>query len=245
MSRFAISATWDDVAHLTEDSKRSLFEGVPPHQRDARSKGVPQLGSGAIYPIAESEIVIDPFPVPDFWPRGGGLDVGWNRTAGIVGARDPETGKIFLVAEHYVAHAEASENVRALKKFGEWLPWVIDPAARGRSQVDGRQLLQNYLDLGLDVEPADNSVESGVWLVWQLLVANQLKVFKSLANWLTEFRLYRRDDNGKIVKKLDHLQDATRYLMVSGRDRFRTAPVKKKNEDRYYSGVGQPGSWMG
>jgi hypothetical protein len=38
----------------------------------------------------------------------------------------------------------------------------------------------------------------------------------SLQNWLSEFRIYRRDEKGKIVKQNDHLMDATRYLILSG-----------------------------
>jgi hypothetical protein len=44
----------------------------------------------------------------------------------------------------------------------------------------------------------------------------RLFVFSSLQNWLSEFRIYRRDEKGKIVKQNDHLMDATRYLILSG-----------------------------
>jgi hypothetical protein len=48
--------------------------------------------------------------------------------------------------------------------------------------------------------------------VWNLLVSGQLKVLASLTNWFREFRKYHRDDkgSGKIVKRDDHLMDATR-----------------------------------
>ena len=41
-----------------------------------------------------------------------------------------------------------------------------------------------------------------------------------------EFRKYHRDDkgSGKIVKRDDHLMDATRYLIVSGRLLMTTEP---------------------
>jgi hypothetical protein len=93
---------------------------------------------------------------------------------------------------------------------------VIDPAARGRSQKDGEQLLQNYIDLGLQLLPADNSRESGLYNVHQRLATGRLKVFRSMTNWLMEYRIYRRDEKGHVVKEKDHLMDATRYLVVSG-----------------------------
>jgi hypothetical protein len=37
-------------------------------------------------------------------------------------------------------------------------------------------------------------------------------------NWLSEFRLYRRNEKGAVVKENDHLMDATRYLIRTGMD---------------------------
>jgi len=81
-----VSATWDDAPHLSEEDKKELFDTLPPHQRDARSKGIPALGSGAIYPILEQEFVIDPIAIPEHWALGYGFDVGWNNTAACWGA---------------------------------------------------------------------------------------------------------------------------------------------------------------
>jgi phage terminase large subunit-like protein len=45
--KFVVQATWDDVPHLSAEAKAELLASIPPYQREARSKGVPQLGSGA------------------------------------------------------------------------------------------------------------------------------------------------------------------------------------------------------
>ncbi len=224
MTKLVVGATWDDVPHLTPEQKTELWSAIPPYQRDARSKGIPQLGSGAIYPVPESDILVDPFPLPPYWPRGYGLDVGWNRTAGIWGAHDAETETVYLYSEHYRGQAEPSVHAEAVRARGDWMQGVIDPAARGRGQKDGQKLLQNYIDLGLHLTPADNAVEAGLYDVWQRLSSGKLKVFKTLQNWLTEYRLYRRDEKGQIVKVNDHLMDATRYFIVSGLMRASVAP---------------------
>lgn len=215
-SRFLVMATWDDVPHLSADVKKELWDAIPPYQRDARAKGVPQLGSGAIYPVPESEIVCDPFDIPDHWPRVYALDVGWNKTAALWLAIDRQSQTVYAYSEHYRSHAEPSVHAEAIRARGEWIPGVIDPAARGRSQKDGEQLLKNYRDLGLSLLPANNSVESGIYDVWQRMSGGRLKVFRSLQNWLAEYRLYRRDDKGRIVKERDHLMDCTRYGIVTG-----------------------------
>jgi len=206
-------ATWDDAPHLSQEEKAELWDSIPPYQRDARSKGIPQLGSGAIYPVPESEFLVDPFDLPDYWPRIYGMDVGWNRTAVIWGAFDRESSTVYLYSEHYRGHAEPSVHADAVRARGDWIPGAIDPAARGRGQRDGEQLWQNYKDLGLHIFKADNAVEAGIMNVFQRLSGGRIKVFRNLGSWLGEYRIYRRDEKGKIVKDNDHLMDATRYML--------------------------------
>lgn len=225
-SRYLVQAAWDDVPHLDAQTKRELLASTPPHLRDARSKGSPSLGVGAIYPVPESEFVVDPFPIPAYWPRAFGMDVGWNRTAVIWGAREQSTDTVYLYTEHYRGQAEPSIHAAAVKARGNWIPGVIDPAARGRSQADGRQLLQDYIELGLPLDVAVNAVDAGIYQVWERLATGRLKVFRTCQHWLSEFRFYRRDDKGQIIKKHDHLMDATRYLIVSGIERMIVQPVK-------------------
>lgn len=211
-----IVATWDDAPHLDEGTKEELLASIPPFQRDARSKGIPQLGAGAIYPVPESDFVVDPFEIPAWWPRAYGMDVGWNRTAAIFGTYDRDTETWFLVAEHYRGQAEPSIQADGIKAKSKGQTGCIDPASRGRGQKDGERLLDTYRQLGLSLVVADNAVEAGIYEVWQRLSAGRLKVFKSCSNWLAEFRLYRRDEKGRVVKENDHLMDATRYLIMTG-----------------------------
>ena len=225
-TRAVIMATWDDAPHLTEQMKRDMLATYPPFQRDARSKGIPQLGSGAIYPVPESEIVCEPFDIPVHWPRVYGLDVGWNRTAALWLAHDRDTQTVYAYAEHYRGQAEPSVHAAAIKARGDWIPGVIDPGARGRGQADGRQLISDYRELGLTLYEADNAVESGLYAVYERLSGGRLKVFKTLQNYLAEYRLYRRDEKGRIVKSNDHLQDAKRYAIVSGLARAIVQPKR-------------------
>lgn len=66
-----------------------LIATTPPYQIQARSEGEPALGSGAIYPIGESDVVVPDRAIPEEWPRVYGMDVGWNCTAVVWGASDP------------------------------------------------------------------------------------------------------------------------------------------------------------
>lgn len=212
VAKCIITAGWDDAPWLTEEAKERMLDDTPMHLRAARSLGEPAMGSGNVYPISLESILVTPFEIPDYYERLYALDVGWNKTACVWAARNPDTGVTYLYDEHYVGQAEPSIHAQSIHARGKWMEGVIDPAARGRSQVDGRKLMEVYKDLGLQVWPAKNEVEGGLQLVYQALSSGKLKVFTTLVNWQREYTLYRRDLNGKIIKENDHLMDCTRYV---------------------------------
>ncbi len=213
--RYTLNLTWDDAPHLTMEQKDELFEALPPHQREARSKGVPALGSGAIYPVLEEDVICDDFKIPEYWPRIYGLDVGWNRTAAVWLARDSDSDIVYAYSEHYRGNAEPLIHAEAIKGRGEWINGVIDPAANGRQQADGLKVIDQYRASGLILHNADHAVEAGIYKTWQRLSTGKLKIFKSLTNLRGEYRIYRRDEKGKIVKENDHALDALRYAIMS------------------------------
>jgi len=250
--KFVQSCNWEEVPHLSPESKAQLINSIPPYQREARTKGIPSLGSGAIYPIPEGDIATPDFSIPDNWPRAYGMDVGWKKTAGVWFAQNPDTGVLYLYAEYYRSEAEPSVHAHGFRAKGEWIPGVIDPASRGRMQRDGSKLIEDYMDLGLDLMPALNAREAGIQLTYELLSSGQMKVFQDACpNWFKEYRMYQRDEKGNIIKADDHLMDAMRYFVLSGRDRM---SVESRSDDipeqelewpytRNYGPGG--GDWMG
>jgi hypothetical protein len=216
VTKYVVTASWEEAPHLSPEAQAALIGSYLPHELDARTKGKPALGAGAIYPVPESEIVVAPFVLPAYWRHNYAIDVGWNRTAVLWGAHDTQTDVLYLYSEHYRGQAEPAIHAQAIRARGEWIPGVIDPAARGRSQADCQQLMRLYADLGLKLIAADNSVDSGIFEVWTRLSTGRLKVFSTLRNWLAEYRIYRRDEKGHIVKENDHLMDDTRYMVLSG-----------------------------
>ncbi len=249
--KIMIPCTWDEVPHLGDDDKEELYDSYPPYLRKARSRGIPSFGAGAVYPMNEEDLVVPSFPIPDHYIRCYGLDVGWKKTAAIWAAKDLETGIVYLTHEYYRGQAEPAVHTEAIKGFGEWIPGVVDPASNARGQKDGIRLLDEYLNAGLDLSLALNAVEAGILAIYRMMTQGKLKVFKeSCPHWLEEFRLYRRDVDGKIIKEDDHLMDATRYLVLSGIDRMTAEPpesFQKELEWPYTRNYrpGQCGDWMG
>jgi len=213
--KYVIGATWEDAPHLTQKSKDELWSSIPPFQRDARSKGLPQLGAGAIFPVPEDDYTITDFTIPDHYLRWYALDVGWNWTAALWLAHDRESDIIYVTSVYKRSAAEPSIHATAIKGRGNWIPGVIDPAANARNQKDGTQLMQEYRTLGLNLAPAINAVEAGLYVIWERLSTGRLKVFQSCTQWFEEVRFYRRNEKGQVVKENDHLMDCTRYGVMT------------------------------
>lgn len=239
---YVVIATWDDAPHLDEQTKQEMLKALPPHQRDARSKGVPALGSGAVYQVIEADIVCDPFSIPPHFKQLYGMDVGWNNTAAAWGAFDPDNDIIYLIGDYKKGQSEPAVHASAIKARGDWIMGAIDPASRGRAQHDGEQLVNLYRGQGLNLMLADNAVEAGVFKVYERLSTGRLKIFKQCTATLEEYRLYRRDEKGKIVKTNDHIMDALRYMVMGIAVSGKTKPIPKAAEK-------PPGrsrtSWMG
>lgn len=245
MSKFVTFVSWDDVPHLSQDQKETILGGIPPWQRDSRSKGIPQLGVGAIYTVPESEFIIDPVPLAAHWPRCYALDVGWKMNAALFAAIDKDSNTVYVYDEIYKGKSEPAIIASAIRSRGEWINGVIDPASRGRSQKDGTALLSIYRDLGLLVYPAVNQVEAGLTKVWEMLSQGQLKIFSTCLNFRKEYILYRRDKNGNVVKLNDHLMDALRYLVMSGLDRAELEPNRDPFKKKWYDWQPKYDIWIG
>lgn len=252
MSKVAVMLDMDDVPHLSDEQKKTILGGVPPWQRATRKSGIPGMGAGAIYPIPEQSMLVDPFPIPDHWPRSYGMDPGWNCTAVIWFAWDIDNGGMVAYAEYYKGMADPAIHVNAINKIsgggnaeaGKWMPGVIDPAANAIRGLDGQLLLKAYQDMGLNVTMADNAVQSGLVTCWDALSTQQLRVFNTLRNWRNEIRLYRRDEKGNIVKKADHLMDAMRYNVMSGKAVAKVRPLDTPSGNQWFHWT-PPTVWSG
>ena len=206
--------SWADVPHLGEEEKRKILARTPPQLRDARTKGIPTVGEGLVYPVDPEHITVADFPIPKHFKRAYGMDVGWNRTAAVFGAWDIENDIIYIYNEHSQGMSEPIIHAEAIKaRAGDWMKGQIDPHARDRSQRDGEKLFDDYVKHGLKIYPANNAVEAGIFDIWERFTTGRLKIMKSCQGLLRELSLYHRDEKGKIVKKNDHLLDAMRYLV--------------------------------
>lgn len=225
---FSISATWDDVPHLSKKDKDELWASYPAYERDARSKGIPSRGSGVVFPVAEERITCDPFVPPWHWARIGGLDFGWAHPSAAVNmAHNREDDVIYICGIHRQKEATPAMFSQGVRAWGEWLPWAWphDGLRQDKDPQAGRQLAELYREQHMNMltEPAswndetmDNSVEPGIAGMLDYMQAGRFFVMSHLKEWFEEFRDYYRKD-GVIVKEADDLMAATRYAFMMRR----------------------------
>ena len=222
--RAVIRMTIEDADHYTPERRAQIIASYPPHEREARTKGVPSLGSGRIFPVEESEITAKPFPIPKHWPQITGIDFGWDHPfAACRLAWDRDTDTIYVIAEYRQREASPIIHSAALRPWGDWIPVAWPHDGLQHDKGSGDQLAAQYRAQGLNLTPeratfddGTNGVEAGVSDMLQRMQTGRWKVFSTCASWIEEFRLYHRDD-GKIVKERDDLISASRYALMMKR----------------------------
>jgi hypothetical protein len=144
VAKHLTTVAWDETPHLDEAAKRGLISAYMPHELTARVRGVPGLGAGAIYPVPEEEIVCDPFQFPAWFRQAYALDVGWNRTACLWGAHDPDTDVLYLHDEYYRGMAEPAPVVggpkrtvrRCSRSMNNWASRWFPPTTASRERKE-------------------------------------------------------------------------------------------------------------
>lgn len=248
-SKYLVMAGWNDVPHLSEKTKRELLASTPAHLRDARSKGIPTLGSGAIFPVDEESIKVAPFQIPDFWPRINGLDFGWDHPTAAAGCAWDRDNDIFYVTKGFKkSEAIPAIVAAAVKPWGAWVPVAWPHDGLQHDKGSGEQLAAQYRVAGLNMlkerathppakgEPegsGGNGVEAGLIDMLERMETGRWKVFSTVTEWFDEFRLYHRKD-GRVVKEFDDLISASRYALMMKRKAI-VMPVKTVNRDAVFT----------
>jgi len=223
-SATTITMTIDDAEHYTPEQRAAIIASYPEHEREARAKGIPILGSGRVFPIVEDGIKVQAFPIPSHWPRIAGIDFGIDHPTAVVWmAWDRDADVLYVTDCYRVKDQSPIMHAAAVRARGEWVPVAWPHDGLQRDKGSGEQLAKQYRDQGLNLtkdratfEDGSNGLEAGVAEMLARMQTQRLKVFAHLQDWFEEFRLYHRKD-GLIVRLTDDLMSATRYAMMMRR----------------------------
>lgn len=220
MSKHAVIMTIDDADHYTAEQKAEIIASYSAHERDARTRGIPAMGSGLIYPVARSAIEVEPFKIPSHWCIINALDIGWEHpTAAVQLAWDRDNDVVYVIREYRRQHATPLEHAATLKYWGPY-PWAWPADANKRDQRSGLQIRQDYEGHGLNMlakraqfPDGGNGVEAGIMQILERMQSQRFFVFRTLRGWWQEHSTYHRKD-GVVTEVNDDLMDATRYAIM-------------------------------
>lgn len=222
-----IQAGWEDAKHMTPDKIKQKLESIPSHEREMRTKGIPLMGSGLVYPVKEDDYVIPPFEIPAHWPRIAGFDIGWDHpTACVWIAWDRDTDTTYAYDEYRESQARFPVVADAIKRRGDWIPVAWPHDGLMHDKASGKPLADIYRDeyginmhrdpfsnppqVGKDEGTGGQGVEVGIQEILNRLETGRHKVFSNCVALQEERRMYHRKD-GKVVKLRDDLMSAERY----------------------------------
>ncbi|MDL2203530.1 terminase family protein [Brucella intermedia] len=219
--RIKIMMTIEDALHYSKEERDRIIASYPAHEREARTKGIPTLGSGLIFPVLEEDIVTEPFAIPAHWVQIGGMDFGYDHPFGAARlAWDRDNDVVYVTANYRERQATPIIHAAALRPWGDWLPWAWPHDGLQHDKGSGEQLAKQYEEQHLNMLPeratfedGTNGVEAGIMEMLQRMQTGRWKVFSTCGEWLEERRLYHRKD-GKIVKERDDVLSASRYAMM-------------------------------
>jgi len=221
MTKAVTSMTIFDVDHYSDDERQTIVDSYPAHERKARAEGIPQLGSGKIFPI-EEEFLKESAPViASEWVRIVGIDFGWDHPTAATWIAWDRDADVYHLYDCYKQKEQTPViHAAAIKPKGDWIPVAWPHDGHQHDKGSGMALRDQYRDQGLKMldnhatwEAGGNGVEAGIQLMLDLMKTGRFKVAEHLQDWFDEFRLYHRKD-GKIVKEYDDLMAATRYALM-------------------------------
>lgn len=224
MSRHVTTMTIYDVDHYSPKRREEIIAAFPAHERDARAKGIPVLGSGKVFPIEEEAITVAPFAIPDHWVQINGVDFGWDHPFGATNCAWDKDADVFYVCKDFSQRETTPVlHAAAIKPWGDWIPCAWPHDGLQHDKGSGEALKEQYAAAGLKMlaekatfEDGGNGVEAGIIDMLDRMQTGRWKVFSTCGNWFSEFRLYHRK-NGLIVKLKDDAISSSRYAFMMRR----------------------------
>lgn len=220
-----VTMTIDDALHYTPEQREQIIASYPEHEREARAKGIPTLGSGRIFQIPESMVKCQPFQCPDHFYVIDAIDFGWDHPQAHVQLwEDRDSGDFWLAKAVKKSEMKADEAWRMVKPWASGVPTAWPHDGNQHEKGGGEVLKEQYADEGFDMlrehatwPEGGNKVEPGIQALRELMLDGKLHVFETCVEFFDEFRLYHRDENGKIVKLNDDIISALRYAYMMRR----------------------------
>jgi phage terminase large subunit-like protein len=246
-TRHVTYMTLADAKHYTAAQRAEIIAQYPEDERDARTKGIPTMGSGRVFTIPEEKLIVQPFECPSHWVRVGGIDFGWSHYAAFCELwHDRDLDCIYLVRTLRMREKTPHQHVDAVRDW-KLLRWMWPHDGRNSTLAGaGIPLMRQYDEAGLDMwheavsfPDGGNSVEAGIQMMIDRMRGERWKVFKGANDgWLEEYRMFHRGEDGMLVKEGDDAISASRYGMMGMRHGISAAASARMRGKIIYPNLG-------
>jgi len=237
---------WSQCAHLTPQIQAEILASIPVHERDMRSLGVPMLGQGRVFDVAEDRITCEPFESSTRpWMRVvRAIDIGIDHPTAIAWiAYDPEVDTAYVMRVYRRSGEVPSVHMAVANSMWPHAPLIVPPDIDQREKGSGRTVRAYYQDAGaqnlVTFANPDGSVyvEPGILAMSEGLRNEKIKVFANCNEFFDEYRGYHRR-NGKIVAERDDVISAVRYGLQTVKKYGVTVQDVQRHHGRLYPDLG-------
>lgn len=206
--------------HLTDEYKHAMFnewKQTDPLNVEARMTGMAAIGSGLVYPINPSFVIVPKQQIMPFWPKVYGMDPGQANFAVVWVTKDPNTGVYYVYDEYKNGHVAYVLHAEAIKARGQWIHGGIDPHEAVKPRDTG-ETVENYFETqGLHLTAAKGDANALRARIRTMFESGALKIMNNCGQIIKAIRTYRYDtkDFNKIARgQDDHVLDALMYAIA-------------------------------
>jgi phage terminase large subunit-like protein len=227
--RAAFRIAGSEAKHISPERREELAGSYSEAERETRLEGIPQLGTGPVFPVELLPAIIRPFrtdgdnPAIPTWARWlCGIDFGFDHPfAAVLIAWAHDSGQVWVIDSFRMERSSALYHVQRIHSMtgGLRLPiaWPHDGSTHDKGS--GLTLKAQYKNFGANMLASHavnhgsgkNNLEPALEDMRELMFTGKLAIAPHNTELIEEIRHYHRDEDFRIVKQRDDLVSALRY----------------------------------
>lgn len=227
-----IPATLFDNPYLAEDGMyEANLLSLPEHQRRQLLEGDWDIAEGAAFPeFSQKTHTIEPFNIPDSWPKFRACDYGYGSATGVLWFAVTPEEQLIVYRELYcsgVTVEDLADDIKRIEQDERIRYGVLDSSLWHKRGDRGPSLAEKMIRRGCRWRPSDRSKGSRVsgkneihrrLQVDEVTGEPRLLIFNNCRNLISQLPslpLDKKNPDDVDTKSEDHLYDALRYGVMT------------------------------